>query len=742
MKGKLFLLAAAILSIAACQKEETKNNNQVTGPVTIKFTGSVLDTKTYFTPSEGTVLSTLWKKNDRLGLSGDWSMPVSADVTPSSDGKTVTFSSYFKAGAKEYCAFSPYSSYTMGTEMDSATKTLKLKVPAEQSPAKGTVDPKVQLLYAYATPEADAEEVKMTFKHALAYGKIHLSNFDLKGAQINSISISTETALAGTSKLAFDTGKLTAVEPESTILLRPGELNNDIMFACLPADLSGKEISLRVTTSSGDLESSIDYASSNFKFEAGKVAVLDFDMTGSKSLKLNWVYISSKDGGTFAPQCPAIDKNGNVYFTLRYTTNLYKLNPDGTLAWKTPLGVGGTQYSSASVEPDGSAVYAGGGSNKAALMKKINGADGAVEWNFGPEDFFSSSADNIHTPNLYRLAPAIGQNAIFVDNTGTTGSVVSISKETGKRIAYVSNADGSNAPSGGVGEPGSAISKAGTIGSVMKKGHYAFNLTEMENPTNKHSVFGGYVPFGFHYGTIDYSQFNSGIAATTINGKNAFAYFLVEKSGTTYKGHIIATEASLGLGMTAPSGVSDKALIYYTIDNMASIGSEGSIVVGDNLELIVSLRNNSGNTEGGILAVGQDGQLAYKFVNNRLDVNGGAAVDNQGLIHFVNNTNGDYYILKPNYSTKTCDVKSVVNLYSLLEEFGTDLTQYKGIEGWTTVMIGYDGKIYLGVNLIKDAASGKHAAVLCLEYKGTTSPSVNSPWPMRYADCSHTGRQK
>lgn len=741
MKKHILLIALIATSFifASCQKERNESSDN-SNKVTLTFVAGTPDTKTNFGAKESNLYPTLWQSGDKMGVSANLAAPASFDLTVSADFKTATATGSVPAAATYY-AFVPFSAYVNGS-VNTTNNTIDIAVPHEQTPTATSVDPAAQIIYSSAAPAAGDKVVNLQFKHALAYGKMTLNNLSLPaGATINAVVLDAPVSLAGKHSLNMTNGTFTSVEPDNNLSIKTTS-NSDLWFSCVPADLAGKTLTVIVNTTKGLIRKTINCAT--LHFDAGKVSEFPVNMSGATlidDISVNYVYFSNVDGGNFAPQSPAIDRNGNAYFTLRYTKNLYKVGPDGTLVWKTNLAftdAGSRQYTSASVEPDGSFVYAGGGRNGAALLKKINGADGSVVWTFEKNDFYSSTGT--HTPNLWRSAPAIGENNIYIDNTGTTGTVLSISKETGKRVAYVSNSDGSNAPSGGVGEPGVAISNAGTIGSVMKKGHYAFNKAEMDNPTNTHTTDGGYVPYGYYY-NFPNTAFNSGVIATKINGTNAFAYYLLTKSSSgVYDGRVIATDASLGLKITAPAGISTGALIDYTIPGIADMGSEGGIVVGNNMELIVSLRTTGGKS-GGIFAVGQDGKKAYEFLSTSMDVNGCPAVDNNGYVHFVDNA-GYYHIVKPDLDTHTCTELFKMNMWDIIKMSGGDISRYKNVTGWTTVIIGYDGKIYLGANYGNKYFGGSQAAILCLNFKETTSPSTVSPWPMRYADCSHTGNQQ
>ena len=334
------------------------------------------------------------------------------------------------------------------------------------------------------------------------------------------------------------------------------------------------------------------------------------------------------------------------------------------------------------------------------------------------------------------MAPAVGDKCIYVGNAGTAGSVISIDKSTGERMAYVSGkTDGTNGPAGGV-MSGMALSSSGVAAWFCNYGLFGANASLLDNPAQTHATYGGYVPFGRRYGySWAWGQSRSGVACTSIDGTNYIAAVGIEKtSSNTYNLHVHAAPADGCLETQAP-GASQAWKFDHKITGVKE-QDQGGIVVGARGELIVSLKNNNG--DGGIYAVSTDGQKAWQFKCGA-DVAGAAAVDNEGNVH-VAADDGTYYVLVPNYDDGTCTVAVSADVCDLVREAGFDVGDAVSARMWTSVMIGDDGAVYLGCEFHK-GWQNRHGVLVKLSYGGCTGAG-NTPWPMKYADCRHTCVQK
>ena len=113
--NKAFKTIAALACIAlasfSCQKIEESNDIQTSKVV--NFTASALETRTVFGTPEGTKYPTLWTANDtKVKVSLNYASPKDAELTPSADGKTASFSVDVKddeTGSYTFYSLSPSS---------------------------------------------------------------------------------------------------------------------------------------------------------------------------------------------------------------------------------------------------------------------------------------------------------------------------------------------------------------------------------------------------------------------------------------------------------------------------------------------------------------------------------------------------------------------------------------------------------------------------------------------------------
>ena len=60
------------------------------------------------------------------------------------------------------------------------------------------------------------------------------------------------------------------------------------------------------------------------------------------------------------------------------------------------------------------------------------------------------------------VSPAFDDKYVYCGNGGSTGSMIAVDKTTGNRVSYLTNADGTSGPAGGV-YAGPVISKQGMM---------------------------------------------------------------------------------------------------------------------------------------------------------------------------------------------------------------------------------------------------------------------------------------
>lgn len=490
----------------------------------------------------------------------------------------------------------------------------------------------------------------------------------------------------------------------------------------------------------GSVTVNTDVASYTFKmkkevlFERAVVKPLGLNLANavireSHGITCEWYY--GGDGKLNAPSAihPAVDINGNVYVTETNSSYLHKINTGGTLGWKKAIGSISGQVSSPSVEPDGSVVYAGGGSTSGGAIYAYYTADGAQKWKFASDEFWNGASTAV--PKVNRITPAIGKNCIYIGNGGSTGSAIAINKETGDRTSYVcSKANGTGGPAGGT-NVGMSVSKGGAVLFGANYGIFSADSGLMDSP-DLTGEQGGYVPFAAQYRDGDRSaSFNSNIACFTFAGVDHYAYLHGTSAGMNVNWGPISKGDGLKYYYT---GNSSQNWTTHQIAGTAA-QDQGGVAIGIRNEIIVALKNNA-TVPGGLYAIDPaTNQKVWSFAAGD-DVAGVPAVDDAGNVHFFTDKTATYYIVKPDYENKTATLLASAKILDLvLAKGGSELDSASAARAWTSAVIGVDGKIYAYAQL------GGKGYVVCMSYEGCKGMG-DTPWPMKAADCFNSGNQR
>lgn len=273
----IFALAAASIAFASCSKESAtiQNNDEKT----VNFVAESIDTKTAFGAKDTDGYPTLWTKNDsKVKVSLNFANTKDVTVTPSLDFKTASFAGSFtddKSGSFTFLSLSPSSAFvSVSKEYSSFT----ILIPTAQTPSATSVDESAQILVAKSSTFSTLpSKVAFTYSHVTAYGKMSLSNLNLSGADITSISLTAAENWAGRWFYYFDK-PIEANSASGTITINTSSAS-DIWFACAPVDLSGKKIAIAVNTTAGVFEKEITWPAGK-PFTSGKVYKFAVDMSG------------------------------------------------------------------------------------------------------------------------------------------------------------------------------------------------------------------------------------------------------------------------------------------------------------------------------------------------------------------------------------------------------------------------------------------------------------------------------
>ena len=288
----LFAVAAAATALVGCVREPEMLPTAEEHP--IHFVAESISTRTAFGDPTGNLYPTLWTANDTkvkimnnmyTGHSKD------ADVTPSSDGKTASFSATIKdTTTYTFYAASPaaavlnFADSAKVNNVNQLVYRLGVNVPATQTPGAKSVDEAAQILVARSSTMTELPEtVPLHFKHWTAYGKLSFSNLALNGATIQSVELTAEIDWVGRWYYYFsdESSLVNGTSGSKTISVNTTSAS-DIWFACAPVDLSGKTLTAVVHTDNGTLRKEFTMPA-NSKFISGQIARFTLNMNGATS---------------------------------------------------------------------------------------------------------------------------------------------------------------------------------------------------------------------------------------------------------------------------------------------------------------------------------------------------------------------------------------------------------------------------------------------------------------------------
>lgn len=716
MKRNLLMAGLILLTVASCKKEAPEGDQGNASSDLQTATIELTDTQN-------------WKEDAALGVFTADDFNVKFSIIEGAGTTTAKFKGQITKETTPLAAYIPYSAEA-GDDM---TK-IPVNIPTAVVQGEGLE------LYRFQASSSDFK-----FYEKLATLKLTFSNVEgslYEGKSISAVTVNSARKI---------TGVFTAncTQPQTTAIAETYESSNSVEMAfpsgtVLSSDVVGYaaiapyiKAGTKLTISaiidgkvvSGEVSASQPTAEGE-EYEL----VIDAGLFEPK-MELVWAYgTKSGDQELMRPQgnVPAIDDAGNVYVMTNGYNGVLKINSNGTKAWAVDAAFNGVCQFNPSIESDGSVVYIGGGKDNQPFVRAIAAADGATKWTFTADKFFNNGSTP--APNLQRrITPAITNNAVIIGNGGSTGTVLSIDKATGERLAYVASADGTSGPGGGC-NVGVGITKKGYATWNASWGAYSAKVGEFENPIKTHDTNGKYLNWAAAYkvnGVIYGVDVPDAIACLTVDGVDQFAY-MIYKDPDLYVVCSSAEGAS-----TSPSAVAPKVAYKFA---GAKKQDQGGMVVGPQNEIIASLKHNT-KVPGGVYAINPStGQLAWKYVLNA-DVGGATAVDNNGYVHVMSD-DGWYHIIQPNYSEGSVKVIYKENMVNILKQ-NSAYSDAPKVGSWSSPMIGKNGKIYAYIPVYGPDGSNdsRYGVVMCMQYAPCTAPG-NTAWPMKGADARHSGNQK
>ena len=276
IRKTFYSLLAMVLPLMACQREAIDNKT-----VELVFSaGTEVPVKTSFGPSkEGTRLM-YWSTSDVVGLKVDFGESLwQTRVNPTPDCRSAVFSAALtipESGSFSIQAVSPRTAFLSA---DATAKTLKLNIPASQTPKADDSDAKGQVLVANTTLTSAPEgAVNLTFSHVTAYAQLSLTNVPTSSA-VSAIEITSSVPLVG--EWTYDPATKTCVasDASSKITLKTDKKAN-LLFGVAPVDMSGAVLTVTLTTGVGPVTKEFTLTGSH-AFRSGVVSKITLDMTGA-----------------------------------------------------------------------------------------------------------------------------------------------------------------------------------------------------------------------------------------------------------------------------------------------------------------------------------------------------------------------------------------------------------------------------------------------------------------------------
>lgn len=751
--GLSLLLAFATVSCVKNDIDSNDNHSKITISITAgepEVNTTDPDLKTALDGSQA-----LWVDGDKLAVfqtAGGVVTAVESEAGVTYDeGATMSFAASFDASeatAFEYNAVYPYATVIKKSEYGLAA--LQLDLPSVQYPTASSFGNGADLLLAKpVSSESQPSELSFAFTRPIAIGKMKIKGFESTSEVIKRVTLTAAEGVALTGEcyanladgtISAGSNALNYVKVEYA---EPLASDGIVYFSTIPtAFVAGNKLTIKVETDVKIYEKELTVGASGLEFNVNRLANFTAnlkDATVSHKILLEWVYggpESNLAGTCFRSTVPAIDNEGNVYFSQGVHENeveggiVRKLNNKGELQASYNMELETAGWANPSIEMDGSVVYIAGGLDGCGKCVALNASDLTPKWAFEKDKFFGGNATP--APTIHdQTAPAIGNECIFIGNAKTVGTVISINKDTGERVAYVSgNNAGTGGPAGGV-VSGLSLTRSGMVSWACIYGLYTADAAEMENPTEINGTYGAFVPYNTRYITRNWKYQNSGVACLTLDGVDHVAF------AGSYSNSIYALCAK-AQSATTLTNLYDP-LNAYVLSGCAD-QDQGGIVIGPRQELIFSVKHNSTHPGGVYASNPRTGELMWKFEIGK-PVDGAVAVDNNGYIHIPPTTNdGEYFIIEPDYVNKTAVVKASCKLHEIIADAGYSWAEsIADSRAWTSVMIDQSGKIYMAAEMY-DAEHTPHAAVVCMSYAPTEGPGKTG-WPMRYADSYHSNRQ-
>ena len=317
LKSMVAMVAAAA-ALTACKAELTESLELTQGvsfsveemdePKVDAASGQdEIDTRAVFGTASGTSVPVLWTSNVSCVVIGEWTGNYKAQnftIAPSSDGKTAKLNgnAWDLSGASNVYFYFVSGSQS-GFIYSHGEKKLVFHIPTEQTPLDASPDENAMILGAKTSTYTKAPTtVKFSPNHLTAYIRLNLTNLGNIGT-VQSVTVTATKPLSGKVNLNVSASAPALVSDSSgssnSVTAKTSKTSN-IWLACLPAQVAGTKLTIKVTGSSKTLTREITVPAGK-NLTAGKIATMTVDMNPSvhvTGVTLNKTFLALNLGET------------------------------------------------------------------------------------------------------------------------------------------------------------------------------------------------------------------------------------------------------------------------------------------------------------------------------------------------------------------------------------------------------------------------------------------------------------
>jgi len=285
LKRRIAALLAVVIATAALPACHKLDENGSQEEQNVHFTAEDIGTKVMLDSPVGTTYPTLWCNGDKVAVSMNYGDPQTVTASTTDGGETAEFEAPFTADGSAGYRFFALSPASAGQYLAKGAHIWNLIIPEDQTPATGTPDPEAMVIAAVSDSYGSMPgNVSFAFTHVTAYGCLSFLNLDLGDAKMQAVTIDSPVNLVGDFDYYLEdngssqAGTIEDSEGSGKLTLYT-DATEDIWFACAPADLSGRTLTVSIVTDRGTLVKYITFPDGR-GFTAGKITRMAIDMDG------------------------------------------------------------------------------------------------------------------------------------------------------------------------------------------------------------------------------------------------------------------------------------------------------------------------------------------------------------------------------------------------------------------------------------------------------------------------------